>query len=174
MSTEWIYTMDNEGLTPLNRAVNSSHMALTELLLRLDAEDGMESLHGASLLHKAAYLGLHEAVKTLLTEGADPNEPDPHGETPLHKAAREGHYEAAQSLIEYGADVNRVNEFGMTPLHWVALSGRVGLANLLVAAGADPNFCNGYLDDLTPIAIARIMGYDDVVRVLEHEPPAFI
>ena len=174
MSTEWIYTMDNEGLTPLNRALNSSHMALTELLLRLDAEDGLQNLHGASLLHKAAYLGLQEAVRSLLAEGANPNDTDAHGETPLHKAAREGHYEAAQALIEHGADINAANEFGMTPLHWVALNGRTALAYLMVAAGGDPNYCDGYLDGLSPMALARIMGYDDVLRALGNEPPDFI
>ena len=36
MLRDWLYTTDERGQTPLNRIFRSSHMALTELLLRRD------------------------------------------------------------------------------------------------------------------------------------------
>ena len=46
MSTEWIYTSDLEGQTPLDRAIKSNHMALCELLLKQESEDDAEMLKG--------------------------------------------------------------------------------------------------------------------------------
>lgn len=171
MSTEWIYTSDIEGQTPLDRAIRSNHMALCELLLKQESEDDAEMLKSISLLHKAAYLGLEEAIRTMLDEGADPNEIDEQGETPLHKAAREGHCDAVNALIEFGADVNAVNVMGMTPLHWVALNGRSAVAALLIDAGADPDLSDDYLDNLSPVEVARLMEYEEIVYIFEKHPP---
>jgi cytohesin len=117
MSSEWLYTTDETCQTPLSRAAQSSHMALTELLLRQEAEDRAASLEGSSLLHKAASLGLHEAVQGLLEEWAYPNQLDKYGETPLHKAARHGHAGTARLLIEHGAHIDALNVLGLTPPH---------------------------------------------------------
>lgn len=167
MMNAWLYVADEACQTPLTRAAKSNHMALTELLLRQEVEDRMASLEGSSLLHKAASLGLEEAVKRLLSDWTDPNELDKYGETPLHKAARHGHHETARLLLEHSANVNAVNVFGLTPLHWVALNGRADLAELLMAHGGDANLPDEYLDGLTPLILARIMGYDVVVHALE-------
>jgi ankyrin repeat protein len=167
MMNVWLYATDEECQTPLSRAAKSNHMALTELLLRQEVEDRMASLEGSSLLHKAASLGLEEAVKRLLSEWADPNELDKYGETPLHKAARHGHRETARLLLERNANVNAVNVFGLTPLHWVALNGRADLAEMLIVHGADANLANEYLDGLTPMSLARIMGYEDMACAME-------
>jgi cytohesin len=169
MGNEWLYTVDEACETPLSRAARSSHMALTELLLKQDAEDRAAGLEGSSLLHKAASLGLHEAVQQLLQELADPNQLDKYGETPLHKAARHGHDETARLLIRHGANVNAINVLGLTPLHWVALNGRPDLAGLLLDAGADPSLPDDYLDGLTPLTLAKIMGYDDLTTLFERD-----
>lgn len=168
MSSKWLYAVDEHYQTPLSRAAMSNHMALAELLLRQDADDQASSLEGSTLLHKAAALGLDEAVSRLIDDWPDLNQLDRYGETPLHKSARHGHLKATQLLIEHGAHVNAVNVLGMTPLHWVALNGRVDIAERLLDAGADPNLPDQCLDGLTPLALARIMGYDDLARLLER------
>jgi ankyrin repeat protein len=167
MSSKWLHTVDEQCKTPLERAIRSNHMALTELLLRQEAEDGLTSYEGSSLLHKASALGLHEAVKRLMLDRADPNQLDKYGETPLHRAARHGHLETAKVLIEYGANVNAKNVFGLSPLHWVALNGHLPLAEVLMHAGADPNASDEYLDDLTPLTLASIMGYEELAECME-------
>lgn len=167
MTGLWINRVDEELRTPLDRAAHSDHMALTELLLRQEAEDSAANLEGSSVLHIAAYLGLHEAVDSLLQQGKHPNEKDHFGETPLHKAAKNGHYEVVRLLTAYGADVNELNMLGLSPLHWVALNGQALIAEHLIEMGADPKLADDYLDGLTPLQLARIMGYEAVVRVLD-------
>jgi len=171
MLTEWLYRVDEQCQTPLSRAAGSSHMALTELLLRQEAEDHAQSLDGSSLLHKAASLGLDEAAERLLSECGDPNELDKYGETPLHKAARHGHQKVADLLLRYGANPNSANVFGLTPLHWVALNGLTDIGELLLRAGADPHVADEYLDGLTPISLASIMGHRQLADIFEAHSP---
>ncbi len=167
MITEWLYRVDEQCETPLSRAAQSSHMALTELLLRQEVDDHAQSLEGSSLLHKAAALGLDEATAQLLSERSDPNELDKYGETPLHKAVRHGHAKVADMLLHHGANPNAVNVFGLTPLHWVALNGQAEIGELLLRAGGDPLVADEYLDGLTPISLAEIMGYRQLVEMLQ-------
>ena len=167
MAGTWFYTIDEHCQTPLSRSVQSNHMAITELLLRQEADDTSPSLSGSSALHHAACLGLHEAVATMLKEGANPDEADKSGETPLHKAARNGRFKSTQLLLEAGASVHAVNMLGLTPLHWVALNGRVDIAELLLEAGADPGVPDEALDGLTPTTLAEIMGYQALVTLLQ-------
>jgi len=167
MLSEWLYKLDDKCQSPMSRAVQGGHMALTELLLRQEIEDRTQSLEGSSLLHKAASLGLEEAAERLLSEFTDPNGLDKYGETPLHKAARHGQYRVAELLVRYGANPNAANVFGLTPLHWVALNGREDIAELLLGAGADAHLADEYLDGLTPISLALIMGYGHLVALFE-------
>lgn len=164
MERDWLRTMDDEGLTPLVRVTGSCHMALTEVLLRREAEDRSVSLSGSSTLHKAAYIGLPEAVSVILHDGANPNARDKYGEAPLHKAARQGHKNVVAILLENGADPNATDVFGLTPLHWAAMVGHADITEILVEIGGDPDFLSEFLDYLSPADLARIMGKE---RILE-------
>lgn len=166
MGTHWYYTMDADGETPVSRASKSGHLALMELMTRQREEDAPEVSAGDSLLQRAAYWGLDNAVRKLLDGGANPAERDKRGETALHKAARRGHPEAVEMLLRSGADVNEPNQYGMTALHWVALNGRVDVARQLLDAGADPNARDRYTGGLTPLAVAKLMGYEELAEVL--------
>lgn len=163
----WLHLLDETGLTPFNRVTGSNHMALTEFILRREAEDRSLSLDGSSPLHKAAYLGLKEAVQSLLAGGADVNARDKHGEGPLHKAARQGHLPILEVLLEHDADCNAADDLGLTPLHWVALNGKAPLAEFLVLNGGNPRLPSEYLDSLTPLNLARIMNYGEVIKAFE-------
>jgi ankyrin repeat protein len=161
MSGEWLYTMDRHGLTPLDRAFNSGHRALTEIMLQQHKEDQNASVSGDTPMHRAAHLGLTEAVRSLLHYGADPSARDSHGETTLHKAVREGCEEMVELLLER-CDVNARCNLGMTPLHWACLNGHASIARLLLSHGADPHIVNDTVDGLTPLEIAEVMQYDEV------------
>lgn len=165
MQRDWLRTIDDEGLTPLARVTSSCHMALTEVLLRREAEDRSVSLSGSSTLHKAAYIGLPEAVSVILHDGADPNARDKYGEAPLHKAARQGHKYVVALLLQNGADVNAVDVFGLTPLHWAAIVGHDDIADLLIENSADPDFLSEFLDYLSPADLARIMGNGKILEL---------
>lgn len=167
MQCEWLYATDEMGQTALDRAANSSHMALTEVLLRRYAEDQSTSLDGMSTLHKASFLGLEEAVVCLLAAGEDPDALDKYGETPLCKASRQGHENVVRMLVHSGANVNAADVFGLTPLHWVAMNGRTNIAETLVIHGADPRLEAECLDGLSPMMLAEIMGNDKVKAIFE-------
>ena len=71
---------------------------------------------GQTKLHRAAYLGNSEEVKSLLAQGADVNAKDEHNNTPLHWAAYFLKVDTAKLLISNGANVNVKNDFDKTPL----------------------------------------------------------
>ncbi len=120
----------------------------TALVLTARAvEDATENKSESfKLLHQAAIDGDIEQVKSLISKGADVNEPDPNGLTPLHLAARNGHKTIVDLLIARGADVNakpkgRVVNWrkGTTPLHEAAKHGHKDVAEVLITHGADVN-----------------------------------
>ncbi|MBI1320278.1 MAG: hypothetical protein GC168_15230 [Candidatus Hydrogenedens sp.] len=166
MGTEWMHTLDIDGRTPLDRAYASGHPVMADLMLRQEKEDQNLALSGASALHRAAYLGLSGAVKSLLTYGAAEEQRDEQGETPLHKAARRGHADTVEILVRI-SDVNAISNDGLTPLHWAAISGRADVARLLVQHGADQHLRNESMDGLSPLDIARAMGFAECEEVLE-------
>ena len=55
---------------------------------------------------------------------------------------------------------------GDIPLHLSVLSGRTDVVNFLLQNGADPSIRG--INDRTPLELAREMGYQDIVRVLEE------
>ena len=165
MTNPWIHTMDETGRTPLDRAFESKHNVVAETMLRFDKEAAAEQYRGGSALHRAALLGLRDALRTLLQFDADPLARDQLGETPLHKAVRGGSLAVVRELAPI-SDVNATNSMGMSPLHWAALTGREDIAAVLLQYGADPNMHDNSLDGLTPATLAEAMGYDGLCAVM--------
>jgi ankyrin len=120
-----------------------------------------------SALIDAAKRGDTAAVRTLLSQGANPNARYGDGATALHWAAYRGDAEATNLLLRAGADVNAVNDLGITAL-WIA-SGNASTPVMarLLEGGADPNVApptNG-----TPLMVAsRIGNTDGVAQLLAH------
>lgn len=110
----------------------------------------------------AARNGDLEAVRVLLTSGADP---DPKGvATPLYFAAQGGHLEITEILIEHGADPNSLSKFG-TSLHIAARRNEIDIAELLLSSGANPNAIGGDFDN-TPLHEAAEKGAIEIARML--------
>jgi len=168
MNGSWLYMMDGHGLTPLDRAFASGHMSIAELMLRQEKEDQTEALNGSTPLHRAAYLGLTEAVQSLLTYGADPNALDRQGETALQKAVRKGHT-AVVKLLSSRSDVNVASHVGMTPLHWACATGRLEMVQLLRSCGADTTVPDEYIDGLNPVDLAGLMGYSELTSYFQSK-----
>jgi ankyrin repeat protein len=79
-----------------------------------------------------------ERVRTLLEEGADPNETDPQNTTLLHHAGWKGNAEIIALLLEHGADKSfsvRERAYVSTPLDWIALKGDAKVVKLFLDAG---------------------------------------
>ena len=88
-------------------------------------------------LVEAAYGGLEKAAKTLLEQGADPNERDGYGWTALMYAAYGDHVETVRVLLDAGADVS-AKRHGATALWWAREKGHPDIERLLV--GTDRKF----------------------------------
>ncbi|MCF6284793.1 MAG: ankyrin repeat domain-containing protein [Candidatus Hydrogenedentes bacterium] len=161
--------MDKSGETPATRARKSGYTALAEMLLSQEREE--EAKH-ADTRHPAsdqdAYWGMSHSLHKLMDseQNPPPVKPPSAKDTLLHRATCEGCKEKAQSLIEDGADVDEENDQGLTPLHLIALNGRCDLAELLLDHGANINQRENYTGKLTPMAVALLMGYDDLVEVM--------
>ena len=166
MKGDWLQKLDTTGRTPLDRAMGSGHRAVAEILLRQEREDQQQILQKAPPIHRAAYLGLTEAIRILVNYGVDPATKDELHETPLHKAVRLGYLETAEALLEH-CDVNAVNAYGMTPLHWACITGNRDVAHLLIEHGADPNMRNDHLDGLTAFDMAEMMGYKELSSTMK-------
>jgi ankyrin repeat protein len=79
------------------------------------------------------------AVRSLLAQRVDVNEPQGDGATPLHWAAFWGDLDTAGMLIRSGADANVTNDLGVTPLALACGNGDASMVEVLLSAGADPN-----------------------------------
>lgn len=165
MKAVWLHTLDECGKTPLDRAFGSGHMALAEMMLRQVRDDEKELEEKAPPIHRAAYLGLTEAVQSLLRIGTDPSQLDDLSETPLHKAVREGHRATVEALLNT-CDVNAESNIGMTPLHWAGVTGNQEMVELLLEHGADPNMRDECIDGMTAADMANSLGYTEIAELM--------
>lgn len=165
MKAVWLHTLDDNGKTPLDRAFGSGHMALAEMMLRQVKEDERELEQKSPPMHRAAYLGLTEAVQTLLRIGNDPSQVDGLNETPLHKAVREGHTATVAALLE-SCNVNAEGSMGMTPMHWACVTGNREIVELLLSRGADPHKRDECLDGMTAAEMAESLGYIEITDLI--------
>lgn len=72
------------------------------------------SQRGETALHWMATLGDANAIRLLITAGAETSATDNEGNTPLHEAVRYRQAMAAKTLIELGANLEIRNAEGQT------------------------------------------------------------
>ena len=114
--------------------------------------------------HEAMCNGKAEAVKLLVSKGANINAVDKYGRTPLHLVARNGHVETAKLLIAQGANIGAMSKYGRTPLHLAARKGHAKVAMLLIAKGADIDAIDKNGD--APLHLAAFYGRIDTIKAL--------
>ncbi|KAL4916455.1 ankyrin repeat-containing domain protein [Aspergillus aurantiobrunneus] len=121
------------------------------------------------LLHRVAQLGLHDAMKPLLSSGINPNSAGENyrEKTPLHLASLWGHYETVRLLLEAHADTKSKSNTDTTPLHTCAAFDNPRTTKLLIDYGADMEAQDS--DRMTPLQTALQWGNMATFEVLLQE-----
>lgn len=112
------------------------------------------------LLHKFAGASRPDAVRLLLTLGADPKVLDDGDASALHHAAASDDRGSAEALIAAGADLDhRDAEHASSPVLWAANFHHTEMVQLLLRSGARVNLPEAGKLGLTPV----IAGFLDVL-----------
>ena len=106
-----------------------------------------------------------EAVRLLLTSGADPDARQSDGATALHWAAYQEDVDMLAALVQAGANVNSTNRLGASPLYLAAKNGNAELIKNLLRAGADPNLTlpNGETPLMTAARSGTVEGVQQMI-----------
>ncbi|KAL4949672.1 ankyrin repeat-containing domain protein [Aspergillus filifer] len=119
----------------------------------------------SQLLHRLAFLGIHQAAETLLDDGVTVEQDDGSlGIPPLHHAARYGHLETINVMLKAEVNINQKSKDGGTALSRAACNASPETLRLLLEAGADiatPNHKGA-----TPLMKALAWGYIDNFQFL--------
>ena len=129
----------------------------------------------------AARAGSVATVRSLIAQGADPNEAAGNNNwSPLLHAIHKDQIGSVQALLDGGADINRISGDGMTPLMMAAGYGYTDIVQLLLKRGANPRIPDREGFHAIDIAAAGIPDIDrftlfrcqdDTVRVLRDADP---
>ena len=126
--------------------------------------------YGRTALHYAASNGDAALVKSLLSNGSDPNAQDAEGWSPLHFAAQSRAVAVADALLADGADTHLKDSYGNTPLFRAVFcsNGDGTVISRLRAAGADVHAVNSR--GISPVVLARTIGNYDVAQFFADVP----
>ncbi|MFP5379596.1 MAG: ankyrin repeat domain-containing protein, partial [Vicinamibacteria bacterium] len=114
----------------------------------------------------AAMRGDHDAVRSLLQQGADVNASHGDGMSALHWAAERGDGPLVEMLVYAGANPAAVTRIGdYTPLHLAARAGQATAVAALVKAGAAVN-AKTTTSGVTALHLAAASGSAEAVRLL--------
>ncbi|XP_042029221.1 ankyrin-1-like isoform X2 [Salvia splendens] len=151
-----------EGFTPLHYAILNGNMELLELLRNNSVLLNPESVNGTPL-QIAASLGNAQAVKSLLSRGANPDLFYTFGKSPLVLAVKSRSFECLKLLLEANANPNLYFNM-LSPLSAAAIDRDTKFLKSLLAAKADPNLSEE--DIIKPIEEAAMVRNRAAVEIL--------
>jgi WD40 repeat protein len=132
--TDVLQSVDNDGLTPLFKAVLAGKTAVVENLLTYEIDiNAGDPQTGFVPLHFAAGNGFPEITMMLIDAGADVTVKSLTAITPLHLAASGP---IAELLIASGSEINALDNEGHTPLDWAVEKNRTDVIDVLTSHGA--------------------------------------
>lgn len=142
--------VDEEGYSPLHRAVLNNNLDVVNVLLsykdidteiKLPYEASVDDwyLGGATPLLVASYTGNADIVNALIEAGSDIRAKDDiDGATTIHIASANGNNEVINILLNKDNTlINEADSMKDTPLHWASIKNQTDTISLLLANGAD-------------------------------------
>ena len=107
-----------------------------------------------------------EAIKTLIENGADVNEPRDDGQTPLHIAAWQSNDpEVFRVLFNAGAQIDPIGYPNHTPFEYILQKNNIELVRLFIDAGVDVRRVSNM--GRTPLEVAAMYSNDpEIFRLL--------
>jgi ankyrin repeat protein len=127
---------DNQGGTPLLRAIDSGRLDMVKCLVNRGANIRHKDKLNRDMLHGGAVNGQANIIQFLLEidDSLDVNRKDENSYTALHDAVRKGHVEVVKVLLAHGADSHIKAKNGKTPFTIARTNGRNDLLGMLQAA----------------------------------------
>ena len=131
---------DNEGVTPLMKAVIHNELIIARLLRDRGAYVDKQDNQGYSALHYAADTGQAELVELLLRSNVDMELTTfEHGYTPLMCAALLNNKPMVELLLLYGASIDAKDKNNMTALEHAVQEDNSQIVHLLLSQSAALN-----------------------------------
>jgi uncharacterized protein len=177
----------------IHQAAKNGNVAAIQKFINSGIEVNSKDENGQTPLFLAASYGQTEAIKLLLSHGADVNVKRT-GMTPIILASAAGNVDSVNALIEGGADVNALggralsfaalnnfnevvtllisnkidvnatNENGVTVLWQMAFYDNAKIAKTLIDAGADINFTTS--NGISVLGCAKLKNSQEMVQLL--------
>jgi ankyrin repeat protein len=144
-------TQDNDGSSPLHRAMRAHQLHSLIALLQAGADPSLLNFRLHNSMLKAVGLGFLAGVEELMKWCPDLiNVAKKDGLTPLHVAAANGYTDIVSLLASHpSCDINMKDSDNLTPLHIAAHEGYPVMVERLVGFGADLNSSSS--DGNTPL-----------------------
>lgn len=152
--------------SPLSVATWHENIKLMDLLIENGANPNIKRLCYTPLFD-AAYSGRIDAIRTLLTAGADPNVRCDGYDTSLMVAAREGYADIVKELINAG--IKKTIKGNKLSLNLAAENGHLDVVKILIEdlnLKPDPNPVKGEYTSESPLQLAVKNGHNEVAAYL--------
>jgi ankyrin repeat protein len=162
---------DSSGRTALHIAAFASHQEIIAILAKAGANMNALDHQAYDIVTIASVANDYEVLDVALTNGtSSSNVTSPYEGTALIAAAHLGHHKVVKQLIDAAAPLDHVNNLGWTALIEAVILGDGGPDHIettrnLVNAGANKSITDN--QGLTPLDLARSLGYREIVSLLE-------
>ncbi len=160
-----VNTKNDEGLTPLNIALDNKNNEIVELLIKNGANINEKNKSGYTPLHLAICKHLDNTVKLLIDNGAKIDEITNNKITSLHLATQISSLDIVKNLIKNGVDINALNNYNETPLHIAVIEDDINIVKFLYENDANIDIENSL--NLSPKDIINIECKTNLKKILE-------